>query len=370
MDDKNKIPQESAPAAQPIASVPATSQAPQSVVPQTTPVVTTGGKKKTPLFIAVIVAVLVVAGAVAYGVYAYMTNTPDYLLSKSVEQLGKETAIAARFKFTSGSDNNGVTFSGDIAARGDQGSKSGEAILGIGTGNSRVTVSSRVIDETVYLRFGSLNNLTNLVRSFSPAQASTYDSPEFKAALARVDNKWFSLTKDEIASVAQTSGSSAATGELKPDDLKKMLEIYNKHQFFKADKSHNDEVIDGVKSAHFTIKMDKANYKAFLNELKSANLSSIKVTNSDIDNADKDVDEFAREAAVDMWVARDTKKLKQVKVASLDTSSPGSLTLTLVTNLPAFDKLEKPSDAKPFSEFMTTLLGPSSLYDDSYYMAQ
>lgn len=356
MDENNKPVQPGTVPEQTPASPPAPAPAP--VAQPVTPV--TGGKKnKSQLIAGIIIAALLAAGGIAYAVYAYVTNTPDYLLNQSITQLAKEEAVAAKFRLTSGTESNGVNFSGDIAARGDKASKNGEAVIGIGSGDSRVTVTARVLGEETFLRFGNLTNFANLMKSLSPSQAELYDTPEFKEALGRVNNKWFSLSKEELAGVAQSATQSESVGGFNTDDVQKLVDIYNKHPFFKADKTFDDETIENVKTAHFSIKIDKPLYKAFLKDLKSANLQSFKVGDEEINNSDKDADDFAKQAAVEFWVDRNSKKLKQLKFAGLEAGNQGSLVLTFVTEMPQFEKLEKPAEVTPFSEFMTMLLGPS-----------
>jgi hypothetical protein len=329
-------------------------------------------KNKAPLIAGLIVAGLLVAGAVAYGVYAYMTNQPDYLLKRSIEQLSQETVFAAKFKATTGTESNGTTFSGDIAARGDEASKNGEVVVGVGSGDTRVTLTARVISENLFLRFGSLGNFGNLMESLAPGQESGYDTPEFKQALEGVNDKWFSLTKEELANIAQSTGASA-TSSFKPEDYKKLVEIYNKHQVFRADKTFADETVEGTNTAHFSVKIDKAALKSFLTELKAANLQSFTVTDQDIAEAEKAADDFAKNAVVEFWVARDSQKMKQAKFTSTEAGSEGSLTLTFVTELPQFEKLEEPQGASPFSELMTLILGPmysTSLQESEYELEE
>ncbi|HSE61943.1 MAG TPA: hypothetical protein VLA88_06685 [Candidatus Saccharimonadales bacterium] len=321
------------------------------------PVAVTPPKSRKLLPLIIVVALLVVAG-IAYGVYAYVTNTPDYLLSKATEQLGRDAnnAMAAKFKIVTGTNSASASFTGDIAVRGDAANKNGELVMGLGTGNSRVTLSARSVEEILYLKLGSLSNLPNLIKGFSADSAELYDSPDMKAALARIDSKWFSLTKEDLNSV----GAEINTGEGQPtpQELQKLLEIYRKHKVFQADKSQADETIDGIATAHFTIKMNKTELAAFFNDVKAANLKGFKVTDTEIQEAQKAADEFNSKAAADVWVTRDSKKFKQMRFASADQSNPGSFTLTFVTDLPQFEKLEKPADARPFSELMTTFLGP------------
>jgi hypothetical protein len=336
------------------------------------------GNKKNMMIAIVVAALLVVAGA-AYGVYAYVTNTPDYLLQRATEQFGREAnnAMAAKFKVISGTDSASVTFSGDIAVRGDSANKNGEMVMGIGTGDSRVTISARSIDEALFLKAGSLANLPNLLKSFSSDDtASIYDTAEMKAALARIDGKWFSLTKEDLQGIAGEV-TTESTGQVSPEELQKVLDLWRKHKVLKVDKAMNDETIDGVATGHFSIKMDKAELVAFMTEVKNANLKSLKVTDEDIKEAGEAADEFNKEAAVEFWITRDTKKFKQVRFASTEKGSEGNFTLTFVTELPQFEKLEKPADARPFSELLTTFLGPTTIpsydegiYDESMFLEQ
>lgn len=356
MDENNKPVQ---PAQTPNAT-PSTTAAPATTPVVTQPATTSApaGKNKRNIIIGAIIAALVLAGAIAYGVYAYMTNQPDYMLGKALEQISKEEALAAKFKIVSGTGSNVSTITGDIAGREDKAAKAAEAVIGLGSGDSRVTLTARTFEDTTYLRFGSLSNLPNLVKSIDPGQEAIYSNPEFKAPFARINDKWFSLTKEEAAGLAQGATSSAATG-FNTQDFQKAVEVYNKHPFFKADKSFADETIDNVNTAHFSIKIDKPTYKAFLTDLKAANLESLKPTDSDIANSDKDADDFAKSVAVEFWVARDTKKFKQMKFVGLEQGNESEIVLTLVSDLPNFGKLEKPADATSFSEFMTLFLGAS-----------
>jgi hypothetical protein len=322
------------------------------------PVVTKGKNKN--LLIAIIAGAVLLVGGVAYGVYAYVTNTPDYMLQRATEQFGREAnnAMAAKFKIVGGNDVASMTFNGDIAVRGDAANKNGEVVMGVGSGDSRITVSARSIDESLFLKAGSLANLPNLLKSFSPEGAAVYDTPDMKAALARIDGKWFSITKEDLQGMGAESNDS--TSQPTPEELQKVLDIYRKHKVFQADKVYADEQVEGVASGHFTVKISKTELTAFLTEVKNANLKSIKVTDENINEAGKAADEFAKQGTLDVWITRDTKKFKQIRFASTEKGSEGTFTFTFVTELPQFDKLEKPADARPFSELLTTFLGPTT----------
>ncbi|MGH7196642.1 MAG: hypothetical protein ACREGJ_02630 [Candidatus Saccharimonadales bacterium] len=329
---------------------------PQPSPPASLPV-RTGGNKKKWWMIGGIIA-LVVAGIAAFGVYAYITNTPDYLLNKSIENLGKQSAAAAKFKLLSGTEANGMTISGDVAVRADEANKqNGEVVVGVGTGDSRVSLMARVIDGSLYTRAGSLDNFQRLVSTFSADAAETYNTPEFAAALKRIDGVWFFMTKEEFEDLAKSSGRDEVTDAPTPEEMKKVWEIYQRHPFLRADKTFSDEAIEGVNTAHFSIRLDRNQLVAFLQDLKAANLKSIKVTDADIEDAKKE-SETLEDGSLEVWVTRGEPKLKQVKVTSTEKGSESALTLTMATELPKLEKLEKPEGAKPMSELLTTFLGP------------
>jgi hypothetical protein len=342
----------------PDTQAPQSPEAPPTTLPQPQPKIVTGsGNKKKMLLIGLVVAVLAVAG-IAYGVYAYITNSPDYIMRQAVTQLGKQEAFAAKFKLTSGSEGANVTMSGDFAARGDMANgQNGELVIGLGTGDSRVTLTTRVIDGALFVRAGSLTNLSKLLGAFSPETAQSFNTPEFTQMISGINNQWFTLSKEEIQQYSQMSGGASVSEAPSPDELKKVVDIYDKHPFLKADKSYPDEVVEGTNSAHFNLKIDQQALGTFLTEVKAANLKSFKVTDEDIAEAKKQAN-LADVGTVEVWVTRDTKQLKQLKFTSTDANSPGSLTLTLVTDLPKLEKLEKPANAKPFSEITSLLLGP------------
>jgi hypothetical protein len=324
------------------------------------PVAGGGMFKNKNILLAIVVGALLVLGGGAYAVYAYVTNTPDYLLNQATNQFWKnENAMAAKLKISTSQGGTAMTFNGDFAFQVDpSNTKNGQAVIGLGTGSSRVTVTAEVFDETLYFKLGSLQNLGSLAQSFGGDASAIYGSTEFLTAVSRLNDKWFSLSKEELKALAkETSSDAPVSGSVSADDIKQLLAIYNKHPFMKPDKVYADQVIDGVSSAHFNLKVDKDQLKAFLTELKAANLKTFPVTDADIKEAET-TKETSSEASIDFWVARDTKKLKQIEVSGTEAGSTTKITVTFVTNLPKLDKIEKPANALPLSKLMETLLGP------------
>lgn len=339
---------------------PAAAPAPQpTAVPPVVPKPAAGGKKMSKnAIVAIVAAVVVVAGAIAYGVYAYMANTPDSLLLSAVDNLKDKKSVAATFKVVTGTDQSGVTISGDVAAAMDSAnSKNGEVIVGLGTGNTRVALNALSLSGTLYLKATGAENLGTFLSSFGSADSSV-TSPAFTSALKNLNGQWFELTQADVQSVAQSGGNSNVTGAVSPDDLKRVLDIYHQHPFVKADKTYADQVIDNTNTAHFSLKIDAATEAAFLQAVKDANLNTIKVTDDDIAAARKEAATSAT-TTVEVWIARDSRQFKQVKMTNTEKGSESSFTFTLSGTLPTFDKFEKPANTKPASDIMTMLLGSS-----------
>ena len=351
--------QQTQPASQPPMPLPSPAATPTpGPMPATQPVV--GRKKfgKKPLLIALLVAVLVVAGA-AYAAYAYVTNTPEYVFKRATEQLGNDSLFASKFSITNGTSSNGVTISGDVAFRADSDNpKNAEAVIGFGTGNSRITTTVGLFDDALFFKFGNLGNIGNLAKAYGMDSTGSYSSPEVMAVLKNIDEKWFTVSKEELQGLAKLApGGSSITGTFSTDDFKKVKDIYDQHSFVVPDKIFADEVVDGKSSAHFTVKQDNAKYVEFLTALKAANLKSFQVTDEEISKAKTDPGN-SDGVTVDVWVARDSKKIKQLRVANTNAGSEMTVTLTILTDLPKLEKLQKPTNAKPFTDLMTLMFGP------------
>ena len=316
-----------------------------------------GGGKKNMLLWIIIAAVILVAGA-AYGVYAYLSNTPENLIKAAVQNLGNEKALAATLNIENGTGSDKVTLTGDIAIKADpSNNKNGEVIVGIGTDDSRVALNALSLDGTLYLKLTQAENLGALLSSFSGAESEALSSREFATALANLNEKWFEITKDQVQAIAESSGNDSIAGTPTPEDLKKMFEIYNQHPFVKPDKTYADEVVDGSNSAHFSVKVDKNEEVKFLEALKAANLATIKVTDDDISQV-KDSPEVT-DTTLDLWISRDGHKFKQLRMVSTKPGEEVTMTIVLKGQLPTFDPLVKPSPTRPVSDFYSLLLGSS-----------
>lgn len=327
--------------------------------PITTPPVPASSKKRLPrnTLIGIIVAIVLVAAIGAYVAYVYVQNMPANLLSSAIDNARAMKSLAAKFTLVSGT-NPTVTFTGDVAFQQDSANaKNGEVILGIGSGEQRIGVNALSLDGSLYLKATNLEALSSLAANMSDT-SSMLDLSGLGSTLKTLDGQWYSLSGDDIKSLAQTGGNNNVSGAVSPEDIKKVLDIYKQHQFIVIDKTYNDESIDGTNTAHFSVKEDKNAEVAFLQAVKAANLSTIKVTDQDITDAKQSTN--SNDVTIEVWIARDSRSFKQVKLNDTKKGEEATLTLTTATSLPTFDSFQKPANTKPISDIFSQLFGLNS----------
>lgn len=341
-----------APAAQPEPQMPAPAPAPGMPPTPMSGQTVTGGKKKTGMMIGILVAALVVLAGVGYGVYAYISNTPDNMMKAAVGNLGNAKTLAATFKIASDDAATGTSLSGDLAYNVDPAnSKNAEIIVNVGTGDSQVGLRSLALGDTAYVKFMNLEHVGALISAFAPS-ANAAGSAQLATLFKSINDIWFVVTPEET----KTLTGNENIGSASPEDVKKVVNIYEQHSFVKADKTFADEAVNGANSAHFSLKVDKDQMVAFLQGVKDANLKSFTVTDEDITKA-KDAKDDSK-TTIEVWIARDSKQFTQLKLVSTDSESPMSMTLTMTKTLPTFDKFEKPAGARPLSD-MTLIMQQS-----------
>jgi len=324
--------------------------------PVTTPPATAPSKNKLSrnTLIGIVVAVVLVVGIGAYAAYAYVQNMPANLLSSAIDNARAMKSLAAKFTLVSGT-NPTMTFTGDVAFQQDNtNAKNGEVVLGVGSGEQRIGVNALSLDGSLYLKATNLEALSSLAAGMN-GSSSPLDLSSLGSTLKTLDGQWYALSSDDIKSLAQTSGNNNVSGAVSPEDIKKVLDIYKQHQFIVVDKTYNDESIAGTNTAHFSVKDDKNTEVAFLQAVKAANLSTIKVTDQDITDARQSTD--MNDTTIDIWIARDSRSFKQVKLNDTKKGEEAALTLTTSSTLPTFDSFQKPANTKPISDIFSGLFG-------------
>lgn len=329
-------------------------------VPQ--PAVPTGGKKMNKGLLAGIIAaiVLVLAGGawIAYAIFS--APTPESLVKDALKNLSNEKSFAIDFAVS----GDGASLAGSFAAMSDDTDKNGEVILSLGEDGQGIGLRLLTVDGDFFVKVANIEQIAPLLGVYM-GDMEAVTSPEFIATLQSLNDIWFEITKEEFESLTETTEASAAnTVTMSQQDIKQVLDLYDKHPFVKADKVFADEAVNGVKSAHFSVKIDKQQEAAFLDALKNANIESIKLTDEQIADFKKATAE--QTAVIELWIARDTKKLTKVLINGEAEGQQVAITLTRSANPPVFDKLERPAESTPIAELMSLLLGTSLPADEMF----
>ena len=301
---------------------------------------------------AIVVAVgVILLGGV--GVYAYVTNTPDYLLNSAAKHLASDNSLAGDFVLDQVNAQKHTFVSGDFAAYADpKNNQNGQLTLGVGQGDKRVSVTIRLVDKTLYFQPTGLLNLGRLADSDRAGEGALYQSSQIQAGLKLLDNQWFNARPRDINGF---SGSGTISDQPTAADLKQLQDIYNKHPFFVIDQNKGDESVSGVKSLHLVLKIDRVRLVDYLKAVKQANLQSIKVTDADIESTQKD--QTLNDLLVEVWIARNSKTFEQIKF--INAKDKSGLTVHLKSDrLKSKPAITKPENTKNLDELYDAVLRP------------
>lgn len=360
MNPDSPQPTPTQPAAAPPQAPPVTPAPPAPAGPSAA--VVTGGRpsKKKAIIIGIVVAILLLAG-VAYGVYAYVVNTPQNLLNTALTNLAGQKAYAGEMKYTQGTGQKATNGSGSFAFETDPtNSKNWQGSITLGASDKSFGIKALALDTTTYLK---ASNLENLFALFGGLDTGTESFAAMASFFKSIDNQWIELSQSDMQTIAQSSGSDSGIGVPSGTDMQKVFTTYSQHPFLVPYTVYKDEVAGGSNSAHFSVKFDKPQYIAFLQALKSANLKTVPVTDADISKAKSQPDTI-QDGTVEVWVSRDTKKFTQVRMTDTKKDEESAYTITLDTKLPTFEPFQKPAGAKSFTSLLDSLVQPSLNQDE------
>jgi hypothetical protein len=315
------------------------------------------GKKKF-LVIAGIVAVvlLLVAGSAAAYVGLILPNNPQKITGDALSN----TVNPEKFKSTKFEGE--VTLSGGdisktISSVGFEGgfNVDGQAVdltLTANTAVTKVNLDVRSTDgKSLYLKVSGLNGLDKLLASAGGSSPEAGTIAQFAPLLSQVNDKWFTIDQSLLG---QVGGGEVATGDkLSKEDAQKIGEIYKKHQFLNVDKKLADQDIHGVPSYHIQTTINKDELKAFMGEVKSANIKGVKIDQKDIDELSK-VD-FSK-YPLEMWVSKKSRFVTQLSTSFEDKGTTYKVRIALKDiNQPV--NVEKPANAHSILELLGGLTG-------------
>lgn len=332
--------------------------APSPVTPEApVPVVAGSPKKgrfsfsKKTKFIALIVLILVLLGGASAGAYfgVIAPSKPQRVIGDSLSNtLNSEKVKSAKFE---GEANciegeacksfSTVTFKGAASENG-----SFDANVQFKTAVATVSLDARYLEKSIYLRLSGLNGLDKLLAGTSASSTSG----TYAQLIKQLNNNWYVVDESLLKQMGGNNVSfSSSQDRLSKEDAQKIGDAYKKHQFIKVDKKLADEKIHGQSSYHILATVDKTQLKAFVTEVKNANLKDVKIEQSDIDAIDK-VD-FSK-YPFDIWVSKSNRMVSQLATTIKQDGTTVRVRVALYDyNQPV--TVEKPAGAKSVLELLS-----------------
>jgi hypothetical protein len=316
--------------------------------------------KKAKLTALVVGLVLLLGGGGAAAYYGViLPNQPQRIAQQAISNTLNQENVK------SGSFEGEVTFTGGeiadtLSSISFNGSSSDKGAVNLTvTANTMVTkinLDVRSSDsKTFYARLSGLDGLDQLLAAYAASYqgSSTDESAAMLTALApiitNINNQWYSVDESMLSQLGGNLGVATSENKVSEADAKKVGEIYKKHQFLEINEKLADEKIHDIDSYHIVAKINKDKLVAFLNELKAANIQSLSVDQSMIDQVSK-VD-FSK-YPFDVWVSKADRLITQLATTIEQDGTTMKLRVAL------FDvnkevKVEAPTDAKTILELLT-----------------
>jgi len=299
-------------------------------------------------------AILLLVIALGYFVW-YKPNQPDAVLAKAFMHTMELESVGVSANATISTDDKNdkapmatLTASGGFSTKGSF-QLNGDLLLDKSKADQKVTFELRSPDgKDLYAKVSGVDSLETLLSGgITPDPAYSGDNNPFKS----LDNKWLVLSKDTQDMLLQNQKVTTGGINLSDDDRKAIKKAYKQHAFVKVAEAKGSEDIDGVKSRHFAVKIDKNELVAFAEQVKN-DVKSLKITDDQIKSI-RDAD-FSDKDNFDVWVG--DNYITQVKFTddAKDAAKQQSITVKLNKyNQPV--NVEKPADAKPLLEALSSM---------------
>lgn len=325
----------------------------QDPVPsQQTPVpAPVGGKrKKLKLLVAIVGLVLLLGGGGAAAYYTMiLPNQPERVTQQAITNtLDQEKVHSMAFEGEVNLEGgeasqaiSGITFNGSSNHEGAM-----QANISVNTLVTKIGLDLKSEDgKTIYLKLSGLDGLDQLIGAYAGAESAEQASA-IATLISSVNDQWYMLDQSLLSQLGGDAANLEST--LSTEDAKKIGEIYKKHQFLNIDKKLEAQDIHGVKSHHLQVSVNKDQMVSFLNGLKAANISSLPVGQSAIDELSKvDFSKYPFE----MWVSKKDRFITQLATTIEEQGTKYKVRVALFDyNKPV--SVEKPTDAKSILELL------------------
>lgn len=317
--------------------------------------------KYNPAFKKWFISTSVVAGVLAVGIvavytaYAYVSNTPSYMLGVAMNNLVNSSGIAGNIRYEVKKDQivhdaygNFLTYSDPTDPR--------AMVLNVSLGQdvSQVSAQAKLFSDGNYTQVTGLDNIGRFLDSTQGGNSGL--RPDMLTQLSGLDNQWYSFSSSDEPALNSIFSQHTIHGGVTANDVSSVGQLYEKHPFLKPAQSFADEQIDTINSAHFSLGVEPSKLNEFLQALKSASLKPLNITDADIaalQNAST-----LSGIQVEVWISRSDHTFQQIE-ATLQQPNGNSVTVTLILKSGAAalqrQAITRPGSAKNATVFLNAL---------------
>lgn len=298
---------------------------------------------------------LLLGGGSAMAYYGYVVpNRPQNILRKSLattfyNQDLQNARITADVTGLAGGKDIKAKLNGDISTSGHFDLA---ATLKSSVANVSVNAKSTNGKDT-YVKFNGLPQLAD----FLTTRASFTTSNTLGQALLKVipdtEGKWVQINQDLLDEAKRNSGGSSQA------DPAALAKLYMENEFFEVVSVWPDEIVNGVKSHHYTVKVNHHKMTAFSQKSKNLNMQGLQGL---LVSLIKDRGESYQ--GFNVWIAKDTKYINKVMFKYFYShSNQYDVTVNLSNHNKSF-KVKPPANARPAQDILSeSNLRTSELYN-------
>lgn len=285
----------------------------------------TGATKKWLIATIIILAVMVIGGAVTFVLYVYVSNTPNYMLGAAMNNLVTTSDVAGNIDFQTKQDQTVTDISGNFLAYSDPtNSQNGLLTLSMGQDVSQVSGQLKVLGGSTYVQVTGLGNIGHLIDSVQ-GDSSAF-TPDKLTELSALDDQSYALTTADVPALNSLIPQHLIQGNVTSNDITAAKQLYLKHPFIVSSQQLADEQINTITSIHLKLTVDRTKLTDFLGALRDAHLKSFTVTDADVTAISNN--SMLSSLQVEAWISRSDRTFQQIKVTAPQ-SSDGADTMTI-----------------------------------------
>ena len=258
-------------------------------------------KSKAGLIITlVVVALLLIGGAVGFFIWMSINESPEKVLKDSLTKIWTSENVQMSGTLTAENGSNGYEVSFDSAK--SDGNLSGSGKIKSNYDGMDVDIdfsASYIKGGNLYVKIEGLEEVVkNLSSNSSTASVmSSYAdllSDILGAVVEKIDGQWYKISAGDLKEMSAAEGVSCMLenldGAMDKDSMKSVADVYEKHPFITINKDTEVKEEDGVKYISVTVSEDDS--EKFIDELKNIDGFKKIAACSEESESDDDYDYF------------------------------------------------------------------------------